>query len=336
MRSAVLSYVTLTVLLLVVPCSTIWALVVIDEGESTTNPGSTAFGEDPGWANAAFAGSKTAVYLGDGWVLTVAHGGGVQDVTFEEYPNPTSMTTSVETFKAVSATACRINNPVDVEGFDSTATDLLMYRVSSDGTAAGTQPVNLPGVSISSTAPAVGDQVVMIGRGRVKNAATTYTDPDFGTTYDGFTTTPGVMSWGTNEVASSDKASEPIDTGSGDVQSLATVFNYVAPGSSTPPSHEAQAQTSDSGAPVFAKISGSWKLVGIVHAVGGYTDQDVGSTAIDLNETYFADLAFESYHNQIGSALDGVCVSAVPEPSSAVVLGLVALVCGIRKRFSRR
>lgn len=99
MRSAVL-FVTLTLLL--VPGSAIQALVVIDEGESTTNPGSTAFGEDPGWANAAFAGgNKTAVYLGDGWVLTVAHGGGVQDVTFQDYPNPVSMSTSAETFKAV-------------------------------------------------------------------------------------------------------------------------------------------------------------------------------------------------------------------------------------------
>ena len=60
----------LFVLLLLVQTA---SAVIIDSGDGTGN--TSAPSPDPGWDHVGVASGLTAVYLGDGWVLTAAHVG---------------------------------------------------------------------------------------------------------------------------------------------------------------------------------------------------------------------------------------------------------------------
>ena len=54
--------------------------VIIDSGDGTGNTSAPA--DDPGWAHVGNRGGLTAIYLGNGWVLTANHVG-IGDVTFD-------------------------------------------------------------------------------------------------------------------------------------------------------------------------------------------------------------------------------------------------------------
>lgn len=287
------------------------AAVLIQMGDGTGN--TTAPADDPGFANVGYSsnGIGTAIYLGEGWVLTAGHVGGGGIVL------------SSGTYFEQAGTGFSLAN--DTVG-ESTYTDLYMYKLQ-------TTPVGLPTLSIASTAPTPGLDVTMIGAGLNRGAFTkwlinTSTTPNVwtettGTAADaaGYKTGAGrAVRWGTNDVETSNFWERsyfgpgPNDFTS--VRAFTTDFDFAED------STEAQAVLRDSGGAVFAKQGSQWQLTGVIYAVDGFPDQPSPVfNAVFGNFTYMADLSH--YRSQI--------VAAVPEPSAAVLAA-----CGAAGLFIAR
>ena len=269
--------------------------VVIQTLSGTDN--TSAPPDDPGWANVSFRGNGSAVYLGNGWVLTANHVTG-GTVTFNS-----------QTFSEVPGSALLLTNN-GAPGRTAT-TDLKLFQI--DGI-----PTGVNSLPIAATTPAPGTPMVMIGGGRDRGAFTewtvnqstdpwTWTEVPSGGDAGGYKTlSTRALRWGTNNVAVTD---EWISFDSRDVYTMATVFDF-APGTS-----ESQAVFGDSGGAVFAKNGSQWELAGIITAVAGFSGQpSPGFTPVFGNATFMADLSF--YREQI--------VTVVPEPGG-VALAVVAL-----------
>ena len=287
------------------------AAVLIQMGDGTGN--TTAPADDPGFANVGYSsnGIGTAIYLGEGWVLTAGHVGGGGIVL------------SSGTYFEQAGTGFSLAN--DTVG-ESTYTDLYMYKLQ-------TTPVGLQTLSIASTAPTPGLDVTMIGAGLNRGAFTkwlinTSTTPNVwtettGTAADaaGYKTGAGrAVRWGTNDVETSNFWERsyfgpgPNDFTS--VRAFTTDFDFAED------STEAQAVLRDSGGAVFAKQGSQWQLTGVIYAVEGFPDQPSPVfNAVFGNFTYMADLSH--YRSQI--------VAAVPEPSAAVLAA-----CGAAGLFIAR
>jgi len=273
--------------------------VIIQTLSGTDNTSAPA--DDPGWNNVSFRGNGTAVYLGNGWVLTANHTTGG------------SMTFGGQTYTEVPGTAFLLTNN-GVAGKTAT-TDLKMFQI--DGIPAG-----LPTLSIAATTPTAGTAVTMIGAGRDRGAFTqwsvntstspwTWTEVASGGNAGGYKTlSTRALRWGTNNVSGT---GDWIFFDNRDVLTMQTTFDF-ADGTS-----EAQAVVGDSGGPVFVKNGGQWELAGIMVTVGAFSGQpSPGQTAVFGNLTYMADLSF--YRDQI--------VAVVPEPDAATLTG-VALAAGV-------
>ena len=267
--------------------------VIIQTLSGTGNTSAPA--DDPGWNNVSFRGNGTAVYLGNGWVLTANHTTGG------------SMTFNGQTYNEVPGTAFSLTN--NGAAGKTANTDLKMFQI--DGIPAG-----LPTLPIAATTPTVGSAVTMIGAGRDRGAFTqwsvntstspwTWTEVSSGGNAAGYKTlSTRALRWGTNNVSGTGSW---IFFDNRDVLTMQTTFNY-ANGTS-----EAQAVVGDSGGPVFVKNGGQWQLAGIMVTVDAYSGQpSPGLTAVFDNNTYMADLSF--YRNQI--------VTVVPEPSAATLAGV--------------
>ena len=277
------------------PLSGSVSAVVID----LVNAGSTnmsAPADDPGWNNVGAIGVGGGVYIGYGWVLTANHVGASDGITLGGVK-----------YAAIPGTGQRLTN--NGTAGKSALTDLYMFRINAPS-------VSLPFIQVATTAPAIGDMVTMIGRGRLQQQTPTYWDINTSsnpwiwteTTADlaneaGFKTdATKSMRWGTNMI---DDALW-INAGTGDVFSLETTFD---PQVST---NEAQVVNGDSGGAVFVKQAGRWNLAGIIIAQGLLPQQPGGtSTAAFYNTSYFADLSF--YRPQIVAL-------AVPEPATITQL----------------
>jgi hypothetical protein len=265
--------------------------------------------DDPGWLNVSFRGNGSAVYLGNGWVLTANHTTGG------------SMTFNGQTFSEVPGSAFLLSNN-DVP--DRTATtDLKLLRI--DGI-----PTGVSDLPIAATTPALGTPVVMIGAGRDRGAFTqwtvnqtttpwTWTEVSSGGNFGGFQTLgTRALRWGTNNV---ELINQWIFFEGRDVYTMATGFDFEF-GTS-----EAQAVFGDSGGAVFAKNGSQWELAGIMTAVAGFSGQpNPGFTPVFGNATFMADLSF--YREQI--------VAVVPEPGGAalvvVALGMAGAWAALRRR----
>ena len=284
--------------------------VVIVSGDGSGN--TTAPGDDPGFGNVGVLGSGGAVYLGNRWILTVAHlntAGGEASFGGINYG-------------FLSGTDTRLEN---APGSGLTGVvDLRMIRLDGEP--------SLPAVTIASAAPSVGENLVMIGRGNQRDASETYwsvdtvNDPDLWTEVTppppadqtGFNAT-GVRTirWGDNEVLDD---SLVVDGGFGDTQSFSTQFDS---GGFT---HEGQAVAGDSGGGVFSKSTGSWELIGIMHTIGtaeGQPGGASGTSAVFGNTTNSADLS--AYAEQINA------IVTTPEPSSSSLLALACLTLCLRR-----
>ena len=267
--------------------------VIIQTVSGTGN--TTAPGDDPGWNNVSIRGNGTAVYLGNGWVLTANHTTGG------------NMTFNGQTFSEVPGTAFSLTNNGAVG--KTANTDLKMFQINGIPTGVATLP-------IAATTPTVGTAVTMIGGGRDRGAFTqwsvnqttnpwTWTEVSSGGNAAGYKTlATRALRWGTNAVGGT---GQWLYFDNRDVLTTWTTFNF-ADGSS-----EAQAVVGDSGGPVFAKYGGQWQLAGIMVTVDAYSGQpSPGLTAVFGNNTYMADLSY--YRSQI--------VAVVPEPSAVTLVGM--------------
>ena len=146
--------------------------VLIDSGDGSGN--TTAPADDPGWAHVGIRGGLTAIYVGNGWVLTANHVA-EGDVVLEGV-----------TYPAVTGSKIRID-----DGAGSFA-DLAVFQIEP-------KP-NLPILPISAVINLVGADVIMIGDGRNRGPATSACSPP-GPPIDGYEWGSGrSMRWGTNDI----------------------------------------------------------------------------------------------------------------------------------------
>jgi len=283
--------------------------VIIQTASGTGN--TTAPADDPGFANVGYStsGYGTAIYLGEGWVLTCNHVGGdgivLASGTYMKASGPNTGFSLVNTTVGTG-----------------TYTDLYMFKLE-------TEPVGLPTLSIASSMPDIGAPVMMIGGGLDRGAFQewtvttsmtgpwTWTPVPSGGDAAGYGTVgPGAIRWGTNTIEGRDFwVKEYWGGGPNDyyeIKSLATDFGYA------PDTTESQAVLHDSGGAVFTKVGGQWRLAGVMYAAVGYPNQpNPIYNAIFGDETWIADLSY--YRPQI--------VAVVPEPSSMAVLVGGAAAC---------
>ncbi len=280
------------------------AATIIAMGDGSGN--TTAPLDDPGWNNVGFLGGATGVYIGNRYVLTVAHvGAGTINLNGTNYAPD-----------AGSVTRLKDNS--------GAFTDLVLFRLQSDP--------GLSSLALSATGPALDSPLLYIGNGRNR-------DPNRETfavgsgTADGYRYAPGATKrWGTNKLAGFEA---DVDAGYGPVDSFYSSFsdplndpnatNYTAGGN---PANEAMAAPGDSGGAVFFKRGGFWELTGITYGIEelkGKTNLEAGSPALFGEAIYNADIA--AYHSQIAA------ITAVPEPSTLTLMALgVAGLLGRRRK----
>ena len=237
------------------------AAVLIGTGDGTGNtepPGWPSYFQ-PGFEYVGTRGSLSAVYLGDGWVITANHVG-AGDVVIDGVAYPW-----------VPGSEQRLENP------DGTKADLLVFEIDPHP--------NLPVIPIAVDPPALDALLMIKGNGRDRGAEIAW-DPN-GPSPPGLT--PGfewagnrTLRWGSNQVEVYPPGGE--------------VFNTVAFGSRFDPDgpfDECQAVTGDSGGGVFAWDASApeFVLAGIVLAILEYSNQPA-ATSIHGQSSYYADLAY--------------------------------------------
>lgn len=269
----------------------------------------TAPSGQPYFQNVGTVGGGTAIYLGNGWVVTAAHVAG--SLPAEANFAGTTYTTQAGTFH-------RLNHSI------GSLTDIVLFRLGVDP--------GLPALTIASAAPTIGSSAMMIGAGRSQESAPTYWEvtenpetndyiwterlpENSSITNSGFKTTDTrVLRWGENQIAA---VNQTINYGAGNVRSF---FTYFDDGALT---HEAQAVSGDSGGAVLTQVESSWVLSGMMVAVGTFENQPFGAnTAVAGNATASADLTF--YREQI--------LQIIPEPSVAALCLIGLSVLLLRRR----
>jgi hypothetical protein len=272
--------------------------VLIDSGDGTGN--TSAPPDDFGWDYVGRRGGLTAVYLGDGWVLTANHVASgpvvIEGVSYE----------------MIASTSVRLDNG------DGTYADLKVVGL------AGVPP--LPPLPIRSAPLSSGTPVVMVGNGRDRGASTVPCDPNGPPPpgplggYEWLTTK--TLRWGTNEIDGLLAFDDPSNSLNTEV--FFTSFDQGA----TP--DEAQATTGDSGGAIFIDNGSEWELAGIMIAVDYYPACQTLPLATSLytNRTFAADLSF--YRNQIED------IVALPEPDAPTGLACGVALLALLARGRRR
>ncbi len=129
----------LTFLVLVsVLASTPASAVLIGSGDGTGNTGAPA--DDPGWSHVGIRGGASAVYLGEGWVLSAGHMG------------PGAVTLGGVSYPAVADSAVPLRNA------DGSLADLVLFRIEGDP--------GLARLRIAERGFEGGTSAVLIGHGR--------------------------------------------------------------------------------------------------------------------------------------------------------------------------
>jgi hypothetical protein len=212
-------------------------------------------------------GALSAVYLGNGVVLTAAHVG------------PGSVAFSGAVYPYVPGTEVRLQNQ------DGTYADLLMFEIYP-------RP-DLPGVAIATARPTYSSLLLIAGNG-FDRGSVLWWDPN-GASAPGMTAGyhwdgTSHLRWGTNHVE--------LDPGY-------RVFNTEAFGSEFTAgqlSPEAQAAVGDSGGAAFSQpdLLG-WRLSGVILGISQYSGQPANTTFFG-QRTYYADLAY--YRDQLVDAVE--------------------------------
>ena len=298
MRGFVLAFVAWLV------CSATARAVVVFGSDDV--PYTTAPGNGAPWDHVGTIGGATGVYLGSFgggyWVITATHVGAG------------SFTLGSGTYSVVSGSAAQISG-----------SDLTVFRVA-------TNP-GLSNLTLSSSAPATGASVTMIGHGLDRTTSpltgqllagwqVTGSDPNYTWTEisSGVADAEGyylgsshTMRWGTNTIA----GTSSYNIGTGNTTALVTNFSAVT--------GESQGSSGDSGGAMFYFNGSTWELTGIMGAIATFEDQP-GSTAVVGNLTYSASIA----------AYNSAIVSAIPEPATTTAwLAAAALILARARRKSR-
>lgn len=282
-----------------------------DESQSTTAPA-----DDFGFANVGNVFASTdgipasGIYLGNGWMISAYHV--VRDSAADGGFSFGSVVLNGLSYSIDSSSGVRLTNA------NQTPADLALFRLT-------TIP-NLPSVSISASAPAVGTSVILSGNGYERAATQTQwnvnttTNPYTWTQISGTGNAQGyqwvysqTIRWGTNNISS---YQTNVSDGYGTLNMVLTNFSSNTPG-------EAQAVPGDSGGGLFYKIGSTWELGGILIGDDSYSGQPTG-TSVYGNSSYAADLT--SYRSQI--------MSVIPEPRTGALAALSAV--GLLSRRRRK
>ena len=212
-------------------------------------------------------GALSAIYLGNGVVLTAAHVG------------PGSVAFSGAVYPYVPGTEVRLQNQ------DGTYADLLVFEIYP-------RP-DLPGLAIATARPAYASLLLIAGNGLDRGSALWW-DPN-GASAPGMTAGyhwdgTSHVRWGTNHV---------------ELNPGYRVFNTEAFGSEFTEGEqapEAQAVVGDSGGAAFSHAGpAGWRLAGVILGISQYTGQPANTTFFG-QRTYYADLA--SYRDQLVDAVE--------------------------------
>ena len=205
--------------------------MLIASGDGTGN--TTPPADDPGFTHAGILSTNSAVYLGDGWVLTANH------VT----TGP--VTILGVTHQVVPGTAVQLTYTPGVP------TDLKLFRLVSDP--------GLETLEIASSPPPVNGLVTLAGNGRDRGAATSWMG------FSGWSWLPAkTLRWGINRVT---QLNQVIVLGGSTVRAMSFDFDAGAPGD------EAVGTNGDSGGPVFVGGAANGKLAGLIFAISSFTNQ---------------------------------------------------------------
>jgi len=237
--------------------------VLLGVGDGTQN--TEAPSDDPGFDHVAVINGLSGVYLGNGWVLTAWHvGSGPVLLGGVSYP-------------VVPGSHTRLSNS------GGSPADLALLKIAGDP--------GLPSLSISSTRVPAGSVVTLIGHGKDRGDALSWSG------HSGWSWgMPFQVRWGTNRV-------EPghslvvLDT-------EAFLMEFDLSGAPEETESEAQVTLGDSGGAVFWKNQGQWELTGILFAANFYPGQP-DKSALEGNSSVAADLSH--YRSEI-MAIKGVAV----------------------------
>jgi len=233
--------------------------------------------DDPGWQHVVRRGGTSAIYLGDGWVLTARHAG-MGEVKLDE-----------QVYPAVPDSMFWLDTP----GAQGVKADLILFRVDP-------APA-LPRLAISRERPEMGAKLILVGYGGGIGEPTEWNGrPGFQRARNGF------KRWGTN-------LAEPgLGIVPGPQGTLTRCFEMTFSSRGTP--HEAQAAVGDSGGAVFAQGAEGWELAGVMVAVGTMPGQPRPLTLYG-NSTSAADLSL--YRPQILRVMAGQEPRPAPPPPTA-------------------
>ncbi|MDX6766351.1 MAG: PEP-CTERM sorting domain-containing protein [Candidatus Methylacidiphilales bacterium] len=271
----------------------------LDNNANQTDPGTgvpwQTVGKVTNAAGTSVSGS--AVYLGDGFLLTANHvtvGAGLDHITFDG-----TTTYPLDQTYFAGQVSRSIGGSVD----------LKLLRLTSSLPFSG---ANLLPVGVETTGPATA-----IGWGVGRNAT-----PLGNATVGWGGDATSAKRWGLN----GPEAVVNIGYGNGTYQAIATsnggddgagsAYNPDGLGDS-----EAALTLYDSGSGLFQNISGNWYLIGIGTAV------DVNFTSLYANDTFgVSGSGHGNYYVRVSSYYTGI-LAAIPEPSTSllVVFGLAAL-----------
>lgn len=163
---------------------------------------------------------------------------------------------------------------------NGTAADAMIFELEGDE-----NPPNWPLIPIAIYPPQPGEDVLLIGYGKVRGKVVEF-EGDQGSEFAFLWSKKGEKRWATNRVSAGD-----ITVTQENFITKTFVFEFDEPFSSGTTQHEAQAAVGDSGGGVFVKRDGEWKLAGLMVSVAG-NFQSPKNASWYGDRTHAADLTY--------------------------------------------